>query len=266
MIEVHTLSLGACAMRYARFGRGKRQVLLLPGLTVQPVTPMAAATAAPYRDYFDDFTFTLLDRRENVPEGYTLTDMAEDTAGAITALGLSPCAVVGTSQGGMLALALAGRHPALVSRLVLCSTSMKTDDCSSPLLRRWRALAEAGEREELAFSFLRQMFSAAYLAPLEKGIPLLARRYTEGELCRFARLCGTIEAVDLTEETRAVTCPALVLHGEADKVFPASSAAALARALGAEYYCYPAPCGHAVSTEATDFSRRVCEFLFRNMP
>ncbi len=45
--------------------------------------------------------------------------MAEDVAETLATLGLPPCAVLGHSMGGKVAMALALRHPATVSRLLV---------------------------------------------------------------------------------------------------------------------------------------------------
>ena len=69
----------------------------------------------------DEFTVVTYDRRGNSrsprPSGWTTTSVAEqadDAAGLIQLLGLSPAVVFGTSAGGLIALDLMIRHPQLV--------------------------------------------------------------------------------------------------------------------------------------------------------
>jgi 3-oxoadipate enol-lactonase len=52
-----------------------------------------------------------------------IEDLADDVAAALDALGVGRVAVVGYSLGGMVAQALARRHPARVERLVLAATA-----------------------------------------------------------------------------------------------------------------------------------------------
>ena len=53
----------------------------------------------------DDFTIYLFDRRNELPDSYSIYDMAKDTASAIKALGLKDICLFGASQGGQTASA-----------------------------------------------------------------------------------------------------------------------------------------------------------------
>src|SRR5207302_5620964 len=56
------------------------------------------------------------------PGNIGIDRLAEDTADFIRALGLRRTDVMGWSMGGMVAQALAIRHPKLIRRLVLCAS------------------------------------------------------------------------------------------------------------------------------------------------
>jgi len=91
-------------------------VLLISGSTGDAgnFTPAAHMLA-------DEFTVVTYDRRGNSrsprPAGWTTTSVAEqadDAAGLIGSLGLSPAVVFGASAGGLIALDLMIRHPEVV--------------------------------------------------------------------------------------------------------------------------------------------------------
>jgi len=74
----------------------------------------APLSAAP-RHRFDQRGHGQSDQPES---GYDLATMAEDLIHGMAALGLGQVALVGHGWGARVALALAARHPALVSHLV----------------------------------------------------------------------------------------------------------------------------------------------------
>ncbi len=80
------------------------------------------------RQLAENFTVLAFDQRGMGRSGkpardYSMADYADDATGLMAALGWESAAVLGYSFGGMVAQELALRHPALVSRLVLMSTS-----------------------------------------------------------------------------------------------------------------------------------------------
>ena len=111
------------SMDYFRFGSGDRAFVILPGLSIQSVLLSKEAVAQGYASLAEYYTIYVFDRREDLPDPYTVEDMAEDTAEAMKELGLKDTFLFGASQGGMMAQVIAIRHPELVAKLVLGSTS-----------------------------------------------------------------------------------------------------------------------------------------------
>jgi len=99
----------------------------------------------------DEFTVVTYDRRGNSrsprPPGWTTTsvgEQADDAAGLIQVLGLSPAVVFGASAGGLIALDLMIRHPQLVRAGIVQEPSVFSvlPDPMAALAPR-RALVEA---------------------------------------------------------------------------------------------------------------------------
>lgn len=95
----------------------------------------------------------------------TITSAADDAAYALGELGCTEVAAAGWSAGGRVALALAARHPALVSRVALLATPAPDEEVP------WygddnRAMVEALRPDvESATEKLRPMFDAAGADP-----------------------------------------------------------------------------------------------------
>src|SRR5262249_1673258 len=64
-------------------------------------------------------------RRQGLPEGITIAELAAEHAVAIAALDAGPVDVVGISTGGSIAQQLAADHPQAIRRLVLLSTACR---------------------------------------------------------------------------------------------------------------------------------------------
>jgi len=73
-------------------------------------------------------------KTDRIRERFTIDDLADDVAAVLAVLGPGRATVVGYSLGGLVAQALARRHPAQVERLVLAATA-------THLVRRPRAAA-----------------------------------------------------------------------------------------------------------------------------
>ncbi len=75
-------------MRYFRFGRGGRTLVILPGLSIKSVTETADAVRNGYAAFEEYFTVFVLDRRDVLPRPYPIREAAKDTAAALDALGV----------------------------------------------------------------------------------------------------------------------------------------------------------------------------------
>ncbi len=173
---------------------------------------------------------------------YTLSEMADDTAGLLDHLGVEQAHLVGASQGGMIAQTLAVERPQRV--LSLTSIMSMTGDPSvgqphpealpalltpSPadregfvdyVVRAWRVIGSPGfEADEEA---LRERARLSH----RRGI------HPDGTA---RQLIAVLASGDRTEALRRLEVPALVIHGTEDPLIDVSGGKATAEAIpGAE--------------------------------
>ena len=263
-IPVETVRTGDFSMRYFRFGRGKRPLVILPGLSVQSVMGSADAVAGAYDLMAEDFTVTVFDRREELPGNYSVRDMAEDTARAMKELGIADACLFGASQGGMIAMLLAAHHPELVSRLALGSTAARVDGSRAGALDTWLRLAESGDAAGLYLAFGEAVYPEAVFAQLRELLIEMAKSVTAEELARFSRLARGTMGFDAAERLGGISCPVLLLNSADDGVLGTDGADDIIRILGDRpdftvhtYTGY----GHAAYDTAPDYKERLYRFF-----
>ncbi len=260
--ENHTLSIDGSDMDYVSFGRGKRPLIMLPGLSdaLKTVKGSAILLALLYRKFAGVFRVFVFSRKNRLAANCTIRDMAADQARACELLGLSSACVVGVSQGGMIALHLAAEHPQLVKKLVLANTAACANDTVTQVVGNWLQLAKAGNFSALFADTTEKTYSEKKLRLYRPFYPLLCAANSPKDMQRFiieASCCLTFDANALLKD---IKCPTLVIGGEQDKIVGADAARQLAAGItGSKLIVYP-ELGHGAFEEAADFNARVLEF------
>ncbi len=251
-------------MQYIRFGSGKQNMVILPGLSVQSVMPLAEDVANAYRVFSDKYTVYLFDRRADLPEKYTVRDMALDTAKAMDALGLKDVDLFGVSQGGMMALVIAIERGDLVRRLALGSTTSRVSAERTPVLDEWTRLAQAQDGPGLYLSFGREVYPPAMYAQFEDALRAAGAGVTAEDFRRFVILTKGMNGFNVTDRLTEIRCPVLVIGEMNDQVLDADDTMEIAVKLdeqpGFRLFMY-AGYGHAAYDTAPDYKERVFRFF-----
>ena len=257
------VSIGNTEMSYASFGHGDRVFIILPGLSdgLATVKGKALLLAKPYSLFFNRFTVYMFSRKDEMPAGYTIRDMAHDQAEALHLLGIEHASVMGVSQGGMIAQYLAIEHPDLVDRLVLAVTA----PCVNPVIRgnveKWIGLAEQGNHRELMIDTAEKSYSAAYLKWYRKLYPVIGAFGKPKSYDRFLVNAKSILHFDVLEEINRIAYPTLIIAGDDDRIVGIQASYEMhERIRDSRLYVYPG-LGHAAYEEAKDFNQRVFEFI-----
>ena len=258
-----TLQLADATMHYIRFGRGTKTLVMLPGLGdgLTTVKGTALPMALMYHSFARDYTVYMFSRRNDLPQGNTTRDMANDLKAALDALGITKCDLFGVSMGGMIAQHFAADYPEMVGKLVLCVTCAEPNDTLVESINEWISLARQGNHAAFLDSNLRRMYSDTYYRKNRWMTPILGLLTKPKSYERFfiqAEACLTHNAV---EHLPRITAPTLVIGGEKDRALDADASCAIAAAIpGAKLHMYH-KWGHALYEEAKDFNHVVLAFL-----
>ena len=259
--SVKTVSSGGMEMDYIVFGSGGKTFVILPGLSVHSVMGSADAIAEAYKDFAEEYTVYLFDRVKSISDGYSVRDMAADTAKAMKELGIENADVFGASQGGMIAEYLAIDYPGLVHKMILGSTLARPNDGFDNIVDEWISLAEEKQETKLLESFVDSVYSEATLEAYRDTLISMNRNISDEEYERFIILARACKGFDCYDELSGIKCPVLVIGSEGDRVVGAEGSEQIASALGCELYLYGDNYGHGVYDEAPDYRQRCLDFL-----
>ena len=256
------LGLSAGEMDYIRFGSGKRVLLMLPGVGdgLATVKGLAVPFALMYRALAKDFTVYVFSRRVHLPRHMTTRDMAEDVNEAMEKLGLAGAAVVGVSQGGMIAQWLALDHPDKVAKLVLTVTLSRPNDTVREAVALWSDMARRGDYKGIMLDTAERSYTPRRVRRARLTYALMGNLGKPKSFERFliqAESCLTHDAYD---ELGRIACPTLVIGGTEDKIVTGAASEEIAAKIpGSELYMYEG-LSHGLYEEAPDFLQRVADF------
>jgi len=254
------LNIGDTAMYYASFGKGEKPLVLIPGLSLNSVKGSEIPLAYMYRLFAKEYRVYVFDRKERIPEDYTVKSIADDVAYAMKKLGLENAYIIGISQGGMAAQYLAADYPELVEKLVLGVTLSRNNKTVKTVVRNWIELCEKQDMQGFALDMLQKMYSDKYISRYRFLLPVLVRMYKPKDMQRFINLAKACLTCDMYERLDEIRCPTFVLGGSQDKIVTGEASKEIGEKLNCSLYMYE-NLGHAAYEEAKDFNSRINAFL-----
>jgi pimeloyl-ACP methyl ester carboxylesterase len=177
-------------------------------------------------------------RRSRRAACYTLEDMGNDAAGLLGELDLAPAHVIGASMGGMIAQALAARHPRSVRSLASIMSTTGKRWVGQPAFRIYPLLARRPAKgRDAAIERAVRVFAAIG----SRGLPqdpdvirdIAARSWDRDHDPRgpARQLAAILASGDRTRGLRRISAPTLVIHGTDDLMVRPSGARATVRAI-----------------------------------
>ena len=257
------LSLDGTTMDYIRFGSGKKVLIILPGLGdgLQTVRGTAIPMSLAYGIFSKDYTVYGFSRKNDLPEGCTTRDMAEDLAKAMDILKISRADLLGVSMGGMIAQHFAALYPEKLGKLVLAVTASEPNPTLTDSIAEWVEAAKRNDHTALMDSNVRKIYSDDYYRKNKWLIPIMGRLTKPKSYDRFFLQASACADHCCTGSLHRITAPTLVIGGGQDRIVGAHAAGEIAaRIPGAALKVYP-EWGHGLYEEAKDFNATVLTFL-----
>ncbi|MCF0223998.1 MAG: alpha/beta hydrolase [Fibrobacter sp.] len=264
-MEIKTIVTSDFEMDYATFGSGPRNLAIIPGLSLRGVLESASTIEAAYKIFKADYTVYLFERKKDADLGYSIPQMASDTATALKAMGVEHVDVFGASQGGMVGQYMAIRFPEMVDHLVLASSTSRAEPLQVEVIEHWADLADVRQSADLVNDFIEKAFSQKFLERYRRALQMMYRKLSESEMKRFSVMARACKFMDSFDELGKIKCPVFVIGASDDQVVTYEASVKMAEKLKAEnvpceFYTYEGY-GHAVFDEASDYRERVLDFL-----
>jgi 3-oxoadipate enol-lactonase len=209
--------------------------------------------------YSKDYQLILFDNRgagkTDIPDlPYTTEMMADDLAGLLESLNIGPVHVWGLSMGGMIAQQFVLRYPNRVKSLILACTA-----CGGPY-------DEAAFNISTANDAINQCITPGFI---DKN-PILIQQMREMMTAQLQFHQGTIrqrQAVrnhNTYDRLSEITSPTLIIHGDADQVFPVENARILASRIPNAGLSILKNTGHMLIEAGDEPDRLILDFLKRH--
>ncbi|MBR4224176.1 MAG: alpha/beta fold hydrolase [Oscillospiraceae bacterium] len=256
----HTIKVNGSDLSYIAFGTGDKALVIIPGLGYDYIRGKGHLFAMMCRIFTGRYRVFIFDKKEDIPEGTTAEDLADDVAAAMMQIGIKKADVIGVSLGGMIAQYLTLNYPHMVHKLVLSVTLSRPNDTMKSVISEWTDLAEKGDMTAVAIKSMEKIYSKAYMEKYALMIPVMLSmtKYTSPE--RFIRLAKAGLTCDTYDRLDEIGCPVFVIGGRQDNVTTCEAAEDIARKLRCGMYIYE-DLGHSVFDEARDYNDRIFEFF-----
>mgnify|MGYP001167336444 CR=1 FL=1 len=217
------------------------------GATLQMWDPQLDALAREFRVIRYD---TRGHGGSDVPPGpYTIDDVGRDVLELLDHLGIERAHFAGLSLGGMTGMWLGANAPERVDRLVLLCTSPRLGPADM-WVDRARQVREHGT-EAIVDATFERWFTAGFRAATD--LSALRAMFAGVDDEGYARCCGILETMDLTDALPGITAPTLVIAGAQDPSTPPDEhGAVIAGAIPHARFEVLDPGAHLINVERAD--------------
>lgn len=258
-----SVKIGNTSMNYAEFGKGEKNLIMIPGLgdglrTGQKTAHMYALLYGKYAKNYKVFVFS---QKTKMPDRYSTRKMAADVKEAMDILKIEKADVIGVSLGGMIAQHLAADYPERVEKLVLAVTSPHKNQYIQAAVSGWIEMAKREDYRKLMLDSFKKMYTKAYLQKNRWMVKIAMKVGKPKSFERFIIMGKACIYHDAYEKLSKIQAKTLIVGGEMDRTVGAKGSYELAERISGSTLKMYSQYGHALYDEAKDFNQTVFEFL-----
>lgn len=218
-------------MAWSSIGTGEKVAICIPGGpgNIAPPTGWRGDLGIkPFRSIMEEgFRIVTVTRKQNMPKGHTVADMADDYASLVaTEFGGQADLLIGISYGGMIAQHIAAEHPNAFKRVVLIVAACQLNEATQEVDEAFAKALSEGKTFTAGMEISRTLFpewKSTFAAKLAGGL-LMSIMAGGGTHKYFAS--DVLVEVDAEpgfnsrEVLPKITAPVLLIAGDRDIYFP----------------------------------------------
>jgi len=279
-VEEGFLEINGASLFYKTMGSGEPIVVLHggPGFDHRQFLPYIWDLAERHKVILFDQRGTGLSSGPIDATSISIDSFITDIEGIREAFGIERMNLLGHSWGGILAMHYGIRHPGNLRSLILCSTAASFESFAemraayetdrlpedAAVLEEIYASDEFQNGDPQAIERFWRVYFKPYFADQELASKL-DLQFTENSIKHGNEVAGfilqSIGEFDLHEDLRAIRCPTLVIHGDADPM-PVKYAEMIHESISGSELVIAEGAGHWLFVDATEtFTSSVFDFL-----
>jgi pimeloyl-ACP methyl ester carboxylesterase len=200
--------------------------------------------------------------------GATAPPTLEAALAALDATGADQAHVIGLSFGGAVAQQLAIEHPHRIRALVLGSSTAGGELYVAPEngVRDFLCRLDELPAEEGLWASVPYLYAAATWRRHARliGEDIAARLKQPPDPREYRRQQAIARAHDVARQLSGITAPALVLHGQQDRILPVDNGRGLAAGIAGARFIALKGGAHAFPTDVPDATAELISFLIEH--
>ena len=196
---------------------------------------------------------------------FSLDDVAAQYKALLDTLGVDRATVVGNSQGGAIAIAMALNYPDLVEKLVLMAPGGLEARETYMEMEGIKAMIRVLYKEGISKETMRKVFRLQLHDETKITDEVIEERY-QVAMTQHKDNIARIRVANQEERLSEIQCPMLCFWGANDKFCPSSGASKIATRCANSRTMLIASCGHWVMVEyAKLFNELTLKFLANDL-
>jgi pimeloyl-ACP methyl ester carboxylesterase len=257
---VLTIKNGEFEMDYFKFGNGKKNMIIIPGVSIKSVMESEEIIKNAYKLFSNDFTIYVFDRKKKMEKSYNIFNMADDLIKAIDGLGLKDLYALGASQGGMIALIIAFKRGDLIKKLNVNSTTAFVAHDKYLLFDELINLSINNKLLDMVKLFCKKAYSNELYESVKDSLLPFVNSINENDINNFIIESEALKDFNILNDLDKIKCDTFIIASKLDQIFDYNDSITLNNKIkNSKLFLYD-KYGHDVYDEALDIKNRIYDF------